>query len=561
MRFLCLFILVMLVSLITEAQTFQYNKFWIEFTDKVNSPFDINSPEEFLSPKAVERRSLQQIAVDETDIPVVQNYVNAIQNAGAKVLTRSKWLNAISVETTDSTVLNLISSFPFVKQIHVAAAIILPDSSIIDSISIESVKVSNNKSVVFKTEVADNNTVYGNSFNQINMMNGDYLHELGFKGEGIDIAVLDAGFSKVDELDAFDSLWINGRILGTFDYVEGSDSVFHGSSHGMSVLSVMGGNLPGQLVGTAPNANYWLFRTEDVRSEYRIEEFNWIAAAEYADSVGADIINSSLGYSTFNDTLMNYTYESMDGNSAWITKGADMAAKKGMIVVSSAGNLGSSKWKYVSAPADGDSVISIGAVDANGRYVSFSSQGPAYDGRIKPNVVAQGKDDVIANTNNTLSQGNGTSYAAPLVAGLAACFWQANPGLNNMEVIKKIEESASQFPFSSDTLGYGIPDFLEAYNRLLEQKSEIYVTDNLPRAYPNPFRDILNVMTFAIMDGNTELSVFDSVGKKVYSEERFTGKNRFTKFDLPVAGILQNGMYIIRVKSNGSLNFIKVMKL
>ncbi len=300
------------------------------------------------------------------------------------------------------------------------------------------------------------------------MLNGIALHDMGYDGTGMTIAVLDAGFLHADTLRVFDSLWMNGQILGTKDFVSPqSPDIFGAHYHGAMVLSTMGGNWPGKMVGTAPHAHYWLLRSEDGGSEYLIEELNWVSAAEFADSVGADVINSSLGYTTFDNPSQNHTYADMDGNTTPITIGADMAVSKGMIVVNSAGNDGGSSWQYIDAPADGDSVFSIGAVTASGNYASFSSTGPTYDGRIKPNVVAQGSGSTIINPYNGLvSTGSGTSFSSPITAGMVACLWSAHPNKRTTQIMDAIQQSGSLAGNPNNQLGWGIPDYLAAHNLL-----------------------------------------------------------------------------------------------
>ena len=259
------------------------------------------------------------------------------------------------------------------------------------------------------------------------MLKGDILHNRDLKGKGKLIAILDAGFSRVDEMIAFEELFAENRILGTKDFVQRNNNVFDEHTHGMMVLSTMGAENKGQIIGTSPEASFWLLRTEDVDSENLIEEYNWLCAAEFADSVGADIINSSLGYTTFDDAGQNHTYTDMDGRTAPVSIAATIAAQKGMIVVNSAGNSGSGSWHFIGAPADADSILSVGAVDENADFAWFSSYGPSFDGRVKPTVVAQGRNTIVATSNNGTLTGNGTSFSSPIVAGLSACLWEAHP--------------------------------------------------------------------------------------------------------------------------------------
>ncbi|MBM3436273.1 MAG: hypothetical protein FJY07_08685, partial [Bacteroidetes bacterium] len=368
------------------------DKYWVRFTDKNNSPYSINNPGEFLSQRAIDRRVHFGINVIENDLPVNPQYIEGVANTGVTILTVSKWMNSVTIYTTDPAALDAIGLLPYVESIVKGTGSggfnPSPKPFFLNETYYKMPEEEYLKSLCSYD--------YGSAYNQIHMLNGDALHDMGYNGAGKIIAVIDAGFMNADNIDAFDSLWDSGRILGVRDFVSPlNPDIFGSHYHGTMVLSTMGGNWPGNIVGTAPGAEYWLIRTEDGNSEYIIEELNWVSGAELADSVGADIINSSLGYTEFDDPSQNHTYEDMDGNTTPVTKGADVAASKGMVVVNSAGNSGGSSWQYIGAPADGDSVFSIGAVDDMGNYAGFSSTGPTYDGRVKPNVVAQGQGCAI----------------------------------------------------------------------------------------------------------------------------------------------------------------------
>jgi serine protease AprX len=384
-----------------DAQIAQLPKYRVEFKDKHNTTYSINNPSSYLSPRAIQRRTNQGISIDSTDLPVNQHYIDSVIALGGTLLTKSKWFNSITIAIDDTTKIPDIQALPFVSDIERT----YPPGGI---------KSGGNKRprLINTQEMHDEfqpyrhilpaakqtqdmfsiKTInYGMGFNQANMIGIDYLHALGYTGDGIVIAVLDAGFLNVNTLPVFDSLRNSGRILGTYDFVNPGGDVYAQSSHGTMVLSTMAGNMPNDLVGTAPHASYWLLRTEDASTEFRIEEDNWISGAELADSAGADVLNTSLGYTEFYDPAMDYTYADMDGNTARITRGANMASSKGMFCVNSAGNSGNSPWKYIGAPADGFDILAVGAVNSNGTLASFSSHGPSYDGRVKPNVTAQGQ--------------------------------------------------------------------------------------------------------------------------------------------------------------------------
>lgn len=443
------------------------DKYWVKFTDKNNSPYSINNPEAFLSPKAIDRRNAQGIAILENDLPVNSTYIQGVANTGATVLNVSKWYNSVTVYTTSQSVIDAINLLPYVLSVEKGKYIVKPEKSEKPFFKNESYGEIPEENLILGPASGESYN-YGAAYNQINMLNGIPMHDLGFDGTGMTIAILDAGFLNTNIIDAFDSLWNNGQILGTRDFVSPlAPDIFGSHSHGTSVLSTIGANLPGQMVGTAPKADFWLLRSEDGATEYLIEELNWVSAAEFADSVGADVINSSLGYTTFDDPSQDHTYQDMDGNTTPITIGADLAASKGMIVVNSAGNSGGSSWQYIGAPADGDSVFSIGAVTASGNYASFSSTGPTFDGRIKPNVVAQGSGSTIISAySGNVTTGSGTSFSSPITAGMVACLWQAHQNKRNTQIMEAIEQSATLAGSPNYLLGYGIPDYFDAHTTL-----------------------------------------------------------------------------------------------
>ena len=466
-KILILFIVLTASSVSVNAQTAP-SKYWIQFRDRVNSPYSLDNASEFLSAKAIQRRSQQGIELKENDLPVNPAYVSAIAATGAQVLNRMKWFNAITIQIEDTSIMASIRALPFVVNSGKVAKLKkkTPAEQFMEDLMKQ---YEQNEAELAKQQLAlkqNNEAFYGNANVQIEMLNGDKLHNMGFQGQGVTVAVLDAGFYHADQIAFFDSLRNSGRLLGTHDFVQGGTSVFEDNSHGLSVLSTMAGYVPGVFVGTAPKASYWLLRTEDADSENLIEEDNWVCGAEFADSVGAQIINSSLGYTVFDDSSANHSYSELNGNTTRISIGADIAASKGILVINSAGNSGADPWKYVGAPADADSVLSIGAVDAERNYASFSSQGPTSDGRIKPNVSAMGELSWVINSSGLPGKSNGTSFSSPILAGMAACLWQAHPEAKSMEVFKAIEQSADQYATPDEKKGFGIPDFLLAHSIL-----------------------------------------------------------------------------------------------
>jgi len=534
-------------------------KYFIELTDKNNSPYSLDHPSEFLSARAIERRQKLNIPISEFDLPVTPSYIQAIQNFGVTVLTLSKWFNGMTVFTPDSTIVDTLAKLPFVKNILIYKKSSNPCiSSPVNKFAKEessSEKLSDAYTINLK--INHNGYNYGPSYKQIHMVNGDLLHQLGYRGEGKIIAVLDAGFYHADILPAFDSLRANNQILGTRDFVNPGGNVYVENPHGMEVLSIIGGNLPGQLVGVAPKASFWLLRSEDTGSEYVIEEYNYVAAAEFADSAGADIITSSLGYTTFNDHRQDHTCADMNGNTNPSTRGANMAANTGMIVVSSAGNSGGSSWRCVSSPADGNSVLGIGAVDSMGHYASFSSVGVATT-RIKPNLAAMGEKTVLAASDGTIMRASGTSFAAPIIAGMMACLWQAVPSASNFALLRSAELSGSQIIKPDSLLGYGIPDFYKAINLVtIPDKKDGFIA----KIFPNPFQDVLSIAGEFNTNETIFIEVCDLTGHIVFSAEYFSrvGENQIM-INSPILGTLNQGTYFVKMISDRKVSVYSIIK-
>lgn len=540
-------LLVLFIPLWSSAQT---HKFFIRFTDKNQTPYSVGSPQQFLSQRAIDRRLKQNIAITTEDLPVDPVYVSGVSALGATVFGRSKWFNGITVEC-DSSVLSQILQLPYVQA---ASNVFRVAAPVNDKFSRVAAPVASHSpySVIN----------YGRAFNQIHLMNGEYLHEQGAKGEGILIAVLDAGFYRTDQHPAFTSVMNSNRILAVRDFVENDSAVFDQGTHGTSVLSCIGANIPGTIVGTAPGASFLLLRSEDEFSENIVEEYNWNAAAEYADSAGADIITSSLGYTEYDNPAMNHMYSDMDGDHCPVTIAADIAASKGMLVINSAGNSGNSQWHYIGAPADGDSVLAVGAVDSLGHFASFSSWGPAFDGAVKPNVAAKGKLSTVANPNDPfggISQSNGTSFACPILAGSAACLWQMFPDLSAWTIKTTIEKSANYYSAPNDSLGYGIPDFRLAYNLL--KYGALPAEDSPVSIYPSPFDDHLSMQFFSATTQDLQIDIFNSIGQSVYSQIHKADGGYYNNYTLNFAEGLQPGIYIVRVKSEREEFFLKTVKV
>ena len=520
----------------------QSSSFWISFTDKNNSPYSVNQPSQFLSQKSIERRTNAGISIITNDLPVNESYIDSILVSGDfKLLQASKWLNAIAITTDDTTSLNTILNYSFVS--NVAQVKSLKQNKIIDKF--EDIAIAKNEINLLSIP----HYPYGYSYNQLALHSADKLQDLGFRGQGMHIAIIDAGFFRANELNALEDVFNEGRILSTRDFVNGGESVYEDHQHGTMVLSVIAGSIDGEFKGTAPLASFHLLRSEDVGSETLLEEYNWISAAEYADSVGVDIINTSLGYTTFDDSLQNHTYSDLDGNTTVIAQAADIAASKGMLLCISAGNSGASAWQYISTPADADSVLTVAAVDSNGTYAFFSSVGPAADNDIKPNVASVGWNTcLISPFTGEVMRGNGTSFSAPMMTGMAACLWQSLPNKTNMEIMRLVEESSSQFSSPDSLLGYGLPNVFDAYSKETGVFYSPPREDLIEDVFPIPVTDLVNIIFISKVSQGIVIRIYSEKGDLIFSKSEtvLQGKNQLVLSQLKD---LPSGSYIIEVES------------
>ena len=533
--------LLLFVWLCYQLNLFAQQDAWVYLANKQNVDSSISNPISILSQKAIDRKYSHGVVIDARDVPVNETYIAQLKVAtGITVMAKSKWFNAIHVRGSEIDIKNLPISFSFISHIEFA------DKSLNTQKKIQLKKQS-------KLENAFIAFNYGNTANQIQMLKGDKLHLADYTGTGVTVAVLDAGFPNVNTMASFERLREAGHVLGSYDFVNRDNDVYGNTSsnHGTLVLSTMAGFVQDKFVGTAPDADYYLFITEDGFSENPVEESYWVEAAERADSLGVDVINTSLGYTTFDNINYDYTPLDMNGNTAFISRGANMAFEKGMLLVNSAGNSGNDSWQIVGAPADASGVLSIGAVNANGNYAFFSSKGSAVQPTQKPDVVAQGFSSYVILENDFISTASGTSFSSPILAGGIVCLWQALLSLDNTQIMKLVRESASQYNTPDYFLGYGIPNLQLA---LLKGMAlvELYDKDIDLKIYPNPAASEIYI-SLSPKD-HVELYIFDVLGKLII-EEMLTDPKQSVNIST-----LSNGMYIIKLKSTTKAKIIKLIK-
>jgi serine protease AprX len=562
----------------------QYSRYIIRLRDKNLSPYSLKNPAAYLSGSAIRRRVKYKISLDSTDLPVNPAYLDSIRSVpNVQVLNLSKWLNQVCIKTTDPAALARISSFPFVVSNNPIAPVMQPGKFLVPDGSLSPgplekkrmnrspLSISGGTQTRAIREVKGKKHVldyfnYGTNYAQVHIHQGEYLHNLGFHGEGITIAILDAGFYNYPNNPAFDSLLFYGQVLGTWDYVNNKASVAEEHPHGAWCLSTMAANSPGLMVGTAPKAKFWLLKTEDVNSEYPVEEQNWAAAAEFADSAGVDMISSSLGYSYFDDPAYDLTHALRDGKTSIISQAAAMAVRKGILVTNSAGNSGNSPDdNFVICPADADSVVSVGAVDVYGTIGKFSSIGPNGAGHLKPNVVSVGVNAVIASSvSGNPVYSSGTSFSNPNLCGLIACLWQAFPEFSNMEIKDAVERSADRYNHPDEIYGNGIPNMKAAYDylqtqRILRSYGQI-LNNGWLKAYPVPFVSQFNVLLKAPSTANAVFRLFDMQGKLISSQSLSLIQGNYYPLQFSHLGNAARGVYSLYYSDGHQKAVLRIIK-
>ncbi|NHM02582.1 S8 family serine peptidase [Flavobacterium difficile] len=522
----------LLLLVVVNFSFAQIQDAWVYFNDKPSAATFLANPLTMLTQRSLDRRTAQNIALDITDVPVEQSYITQISAAtGITVMAKSKWLNALHIRGTQTDI-QALTAFSFVNAVKFANHSLNPNGRISTVSTI-------NKPVNKQYEVQTTYN-YGGSQNQIEMLNGHLLHQQNFTGQGKIIAVLDSGFTGVDTAAPFQDLITNNQILGGYNFPDRNANYFSRHNHGTNVLSTMGAFVDGQLVGTAPSAKYYLFITEDVNSENPVEESYWVEGAELADYYGADIINSSLGYFGYDNPAYSHVYADMTGNKTFASRGANMAFNKGIVVVVSAGNSGATANPHIASPADAFGALTIGAVDNLEAYASFSSIGPSFDGRIKPDVCAKGAATTVSTTTGTITTASGTSFSSPVMAGMVATFWSAMPNLTAQQVVSFIRQSADNFNAPTSQKGYGIPDFQQALNIALNIET-ITTTENTI-VYPNPAE---NQITFQLEKNQKgKVCLYDVLGQKIIEKEISSTNNTIDIQNL------SNGVYYYNFESN-----------
>lgn len=535
----------LLMAAAGTATAQEVHRWWVRFADKAGSPYTLESPSEYLGPRALERRARLGVGIDSTDLPVSPAYTDALRREGYRIWAASRWLNGVLVYTSDSSSVDAtLRALPGVEGVEYYGVGSLTRTEIPDWTDGMPVAPQPYDSL-YTPEY------YGLGYDNINTLNGIGLHRAGYEGQGLLVGVCDGGFSGADTLEVFSTLRSEGRLVAVRDFVYGGDRVFDLHSHGTRVLTNLAADVPGLYVGTAPKAAYILCRTEDLGGESPVEEYLWAAAMEYMDSLGVDVVNTSLGYLTFDDTRWDHPAEALDGQTAPMTRAANAASTRGILVVVSAGNNGIGPGPSIGAPADSPLALVVGAIGHDGQRTPFSSHGPTADGRIKPDVMALGQDVWVVNPDGTLEEVRGTSFSSPIMAGMAACMVQRYPTLDPTAWADSLRAWGNLASHPLDDYGYGVPDFGLALRG--GPTLNIDGADgNVPRLYPNPATDCVEIVGD---DGRpaSRVEVFDALGRRLLFLDSPT-----RRIDL---SLLPRGTYLLRLTSPTASHTARIVKL
>lgn len=534
--------LLIICAFILSLSGLSQAKYWVKFKNKTGTPYVTSNPSAFLSNKAIFRRSFYNIPIDQVDLPVNPSYVSQVDAiSNVTILYVSKWLNGCVISIPNTAPLTAINALPFVQS-----------SGQVNRYKIDLVKVdeSISTSPLELTKQSSTGYNYGGALHQTKQLNLDCLHNQGYRGQDMTIAVMDAGFKNVNTNPVFDSVRNRGGILGTIDFVTGGTSVYEDDSHGALAFSCMAALKPGSIIGSAPLANYWLFRTEDVSTETISEEYNWIRAAEFADSVGVDVITTSLGYTTFDNVSQNHNMSQLDGKTAPMSIAANIAARKGILVLNSAGNGNGSSWPKIGIPADADSICAVGAIDSLSNVTFFSSIGPTSDGRIKPDLCARGGNAWVATTSGGIAPVNGTSFSCPILAGAMTCFWQGHKAYRNVKVIDTLKSKATFSNNPNNSIGWGVPNIcsIPVINPPVGIKQ---VKNDLGLSiWPNPANTFIQLQSAQTID---RVDVYNVVGTLI--ETQVVKSNQ----TIILTDTWARGTYLIKVQSANGITAKKVL--
>ncbi|GAA4840455.1 S8 family serine peptidase [Algivirga pacifica] len=529
-------VLLILLGTFLRQYSFGQERYILFFQDKY--PIESYSTEELLSPKALERRETQNIPLDEKDLPIKTTYLNNLNNKGIPIILTSKWLNAVVVDL-DTEVLNSLQQESFIREILPLHSKTVP----------EYVNTSSTALVAQPTSPA-NESFYGASFTQNDMIGIPQMHQEGYTGKGICIAVFDNGFLRLDESSYFEHL----NIQGTYDIAEKEADVFDDGSHGLQVLSIIGAYKENDYIGGAYNADYYLFRTEVDAYESRMEELHWLKAAELSDSLGVDIINSSLEYFDFDDQRANYSADDLTGKTAWISFAANVASSKGILVVNSAGNQGSSSWQEITFPGEANLAFTVASVNRLGERAFSSSKGFYRDGNLKPDIAAMGEGTAVITANNSVGSNRGTSFSAPLITALAAGVWEKYPELTNLELMDLLRQSSSQYSSADTLLGYGIPSYLRITD-IINAVDTPFSLDQLA-PYPNPTDGQIKIRTEQYIGETIKIFYYTLEGTYIGQEER---KITHTTETFNITPYTSNKTFLIRIMVKKDSRYFRII--
>jgi hypothetical protein len=552
-RLLRLILSVFLIVLSADCVFAQTATYYVQLSDKKNNVYSINNPEAFLSPKAIERRRLQNIPILEDDIPVSPSYMQQVA-ALCQISYPLKWSNALVIKSADPNITQKLKALPFVTEVkRISSGGPSTRHKLLDVVTSERSSI-----------VTMDTGFYGAGTRQATMIRANALHQKGYWGDGVIIAMMDAGFLNADSNTYMKQTFEAGKVLYAWNFVFGNSDVYHSpqaDSHGAWTFSCIAANVPHQMVGTAPNASFVLFQTEDERSETIVEEYNWAAAAEVADSLGASVFSTSLGYTTFDqsDSADDHTYADMTGHTTPIAKAVNRAASKGILVINSAGNEGAAAWHYIATPGDADSGVTVGAVAPSGQIAGFSSRGPNSSGEVKPDICAEGGPAYMVSVISTIQTSNGTSFSCPIAAGAFACLREAFPSAPAMVIVDAVRKSCNQYTRPDGSYGYGIPDFGDAYDRLkaiYPQDTLAYVTST--RVFPNPFLNTFKVvMTDLLMDSVNSAELYDYSGQKVWSGSAHSITFVNNIWEIAPPANLAAGVYVLSINKTRKYRLVK----